>query len=524
MTGFVDRIGPESPVNTGFGHPGAVDDAGRVLSVSELNRRVNGLLERSFPLLWVGGELSNFTRAASGHWYFTLKDASAQVRAVMFRGHARLVDFAPREGDRIEVRGLVTLYEPRGDFQLRVEQMQRAGQGDLYAQFLRLKQKLAAEGLFDADRKRALPPAPRTIGVVTSARAAALRDVLITLGRRAPDVAVIVYPTPVQGAEAPASIVAAIEAANRRAECELLLLVRGGGSIEDLWAFNDERVARAVAASALPVVCGVGHETDFTIADFVADLRAPTPTAAAQLAAPDRGERLRALAALGQRLARAFGRRFERGEQRLDTAARLLRPPSARWRERAHALGTLAARISAAARACLQQQRFALADSAGRLRPPSLEARIGHAVALERAQARAASQRVAAARARLDAAAAGLELVSPPAVLARGYAIVTGGDRRIVRDSDQLTVGAAVRVALARGAFDARVSATHPPEPSGANGIRSDGMTTDGMTTDGMTTDGMTTDGMTTDGTAPDERQDARTGGSAKAPPAQGPR
>ena len=249
--------------------------ARETLSVSQLNRAVAALLERGLPPLGVVGEISNFTRAASGHWYFTLKDAGAQVRAVMFRGRAQGVGFVPREGDRVEVRALAGLYAARGDFQLTVEAMRRAGAGDLYQRFLQTKERLQREGLFEAERKRALPALPRAVGVVTSPQAAALRDVLTTLRRRAPQVPVILYPSAVQGADAPAGLLAALVAAGARGECDVLLLVRGGGSIEDLWAFNDEALARAIAASPVPVVSGVGHETDFTIADFVADARAP---------------------------------------------------------------------------------------------------------------------------------------------------------------------------------------------------------------------------------------------------------
>jgi exodeoxyribonuclease VII large subunit len=240
-----------------------------ILTVSQLNQAVGRLLERSFPLTWISGEISNFTRAASGHWYFTLKDASAQVRSVMFRGRAQFVDFAPREGDKVEVRAVVSLYAARGDFQLNVEAMRKAGVGNLYEAFLKLKAKLTAEGLFDADRKRELPVFPRQIGIVTSPQAAALRDVITTLRRRAPHLSIVLYPTAVQGEGSAEKIAAAIKTASDRAECDVLIVCRGGGSLEDLWSFNDERVARAIAASTIPVVSGVGHETDFTIADFV---------------------------------------------------------------------------------------------------------------------------------------------------------------------------------------------------------------------------------------------------------------
>jgi len=260
-----------------FDDVAAAEPALPVLSVSELNRMARRALESQLPLLWVEGEVSNFTRAASGHWYFAIKDASAQVRCVMFRGRNQFADFTPANGDHVEVRALPSLYEARGEFQLGVEQIRRAGAGRLYEAYLRLKAKLEAEGLFDPAKKRPLPRFPRRVGIVTSPQAAALHDVLTALARRMPGLPVVIYPTPVQGASAGAQIAAAIRAAGARAECDVLLVCRGGGSLEDLWAFNDEMVARAIAASPLPVVSGVGHETDFTLADFAADLRARRP-------------------------------------------------------------------------------------------------------------------------------------------------------------------------------------------------------------------------------------------------------
>src|SRR5687768_12812265 len=261
-----------------------------VLTVSQLLRSVRDTLERRFPLRWVQGEPSNLSRSPSGHWYFTLKEGAAQVDCVMFRSRAAALDWEPREGSAVEARALVTLYEPRGRFQLTVEALRRAGVGPLYERFVRLKHKLEGEGLFDARLKRALPPYPRCIGVVTSLGAAALRDVLITLARRNASIPVVVYPAPVQGDGAADRIAAVLATANRRAECDVLLLVRGGGSLEDLWQFNEEAVARAIRACPIPVVTGVGHETDVTIADFAADRRAPTPTAAAELVSPLRAE------------------------------------------------------------------------------------------------------------------------------------------------------------------------------------------------------------------------------------------
>ncbi|MCL4185259.1 MAG: exodeoxyribonuclease VII large subunit [Burkholderiaceae bacterium] len=443
-------------MNSGIanGNPGL---AREILSVGQLNRMVAGLLQRNIAPLWVAGELSNVVRAASGHWYFTLKDASAQVRAVMFRGRAQYVDFVPRDGDRVEVRALVGLYEPRGDYQLTVEAMRRAGDGDLYQRFVQLKARLQAEGLFEPARKRSLPPMPRTIGIVTSPQAAALRDVLTTLRRRAPGVPVIVYPTPVQGVEAPAAIVAALAAAARRRECDVLLLVRGGGSIEDLWAFNDERVARAVTASPIPVVSGVGHETDFTIADFVADLRAPTPTAAAAAAAPDWRELLQAALRAGERCMRAWTRRVESLEQRLDTSARLLRSPSARWQERAARLRALAQRVAALARASIGQRALRVERARAGIRPPRSELAAQRLDAATQGLRRAADVLLARRDERLERCAAALALVSPQAVLERGYAIVQDHDGRVVRSAVDASPGDALNVTLARGALRVEV-------------------------------------------------------------------
>ena len=260
------------------------------VTVSELNRRVRELVEGALPLMWVAGEISNFTRAASGHCYFVLKDERAQVRCVFFRHKAARLDFEPENGAQVEVCALPTVYEARGEFQLGVETMRRAGLGALYEAFERLRKKLAEEGLFDIERKRELPPFPRAVGIVTSTAAAALRDVLTTLRRRMPSIPVVIYPAPVQGEGAGNKLAAAVRTASARAEVDVLIVCRGGGSMEDLWEFNSEALVREVARCSVPVVCGVGHETDFTLVDFAADVRAPTPTAAAALAVPDRAE------------------------------------------------------------------------------------------------------------------------------------------------------------------------------------------------------------------------------------------
>lgn len=433
-----------------------------ILTVSQLNRTVSGLLERSLPLIWVGGEISNLTRAASGHWYFTLKDAGAQVRAVMFRGRAQGVGFAPREGDRVEVRALVTLYEARGDFQLNVELMRRAGSGDLHRRFLELKARLETEGLFDSARKRALPRLPGRIGIVTSPQAAALRDVLTALARRAPHVEVVLYPAPVQGADAPELLRRAVLQAGSRRECDVLLLVRGGGSIEDLWAFNDEALARAIAACPVPVVSGVGHETDFTIADFVADLRAPTPTAAAELAAAERTELLAEVAGWLDRAARLLARDLDRSFQRLDLALARLRPPSEQWRERAHRLALIEARLSAAVREGLARRRSLAERLHARLRPPSVASANLRVDALRARMVQSTRRAADAADQRLRAQIQALELVSPLAVLSRGYAIVRDREGRVVFDERGLEAGAALRIRLARAEVEATVAHARP--------------------------------------------------------------
>jgi len=409
-----------------------------VLSVSALLRSVRDVLERRFPLAWVRGEISNFTRAASGHCYFTLKDDSAQVDCVMFQARAALLDWAPREGMRVEVRALVTLYEPRGRFQLRVETMREAGLGPLYERFLKLKQALEREGLFDPARKRALPAYPRTVGVVTSLAAAALRDVLTTLARRNPSVAVVVYPVPVQGAGAAQRIAKRLAQASERAECDLLLLVRGGGSIEDLWQFNEAVVAHAIRASAIPVVVGVGHETDVTIADFAADCRAATPTAAAELAVPQRAELVARVTQLTRRAGRETRRRIETVAQSVDALARRLVHPAARLRNARALLAQLAARLAASLARRLDAARFRLGALAPRL------------AAADARRREIAAARVAELRARLG-------VLDPQAVLARGYSITRNAAGEVLRDAARVAEGERLHTTLARGALESEV-------------------------------------------------------------------
>jgi len=375
------------------------------------------VLEQSFPLFWVSGEISNFTRAASGHWYFSLKDAGAQVRCVMFRGRNSYVDFIPREGDKIEARCTVTLYEARGDFQLTVEFVQRAGLGALFEAFERLKSKLAAEGLFDESAKSAIPRHPRQIGIVTSADAAALRDVLTTLKRRMPNIPVIIYPTPVQGKGAAELIANAINTADERAECDVLIICRGGGSIEDLWQFNEEIVARAIASCRIPTISGVGHETDFTICDFVADMRAATPTAAAELVTPSRDALLNSIRQLKLQLTKNMQFLLNQRTQALDFLARRLISPSQQ----------------------IEQQKLQLAQAAYRLQ-------------------NAIGQQLKTRQYSLLRLSQNLQHLNPQAVLTRGYAFVQDANGAIISNSAQLNKDDAVKLTFGSGSAEATIS------------------------------------------------------------------
>jgi exodeoxyribonuclease VII large subunit len=430
-----------------------------VLTVSDLNRAARNALEGTFPLLWVAGEVSGFVRHGSGHCYFTLKDRDAQVSCVMFRQRATQLASLPENGARVEVLALVTLYEPRGQFQLTVETLRRGGVGALFEAFERLKAKLKDEGLFDAPRKRSLPAFPRAVGVVTSSEGAALRDFLTTLARRMPAIAVQVYPTPVQGEGAAARIAAAIRAAGERAECDVLVLCRGGGSIEDLWAFNEEAVARAIAASPIPVVCGVGHETDFTIADFVADLRAPTPTAAAELVSPSRAELLARVNEQGQRLGRAMRRRLEHRMQHVDYLGRRLLSPAEQLRQRHAQLGHLASRLRAAlARACAASaHRVALAARYLAAVLPEVGSLSGRIEALRHRLASAGRRTLERQGDVVRRVAAQLPHLNPAAVLARGYSITRHQDGRIVRAAADVEKNERLSLAFAEGGVEVRV-------------------------------------------------------------------
>jgi exodeoxyribonuclease VII large subunit len=391
-----------------------------VLTVAELNRAVAANLERSFPLLRVRGEIAQLTRASSGHLYFSLRDASASVRAVMFRGKSAGMAWQPKEGDQVEVAAVVTLYEPRGDFQLRVESMARSGQGALYEAFLARKERLAKAGLLDEARKRPLPRSIGCVGLVTSLGAAALRDVVVTLTNHAPRIQLRLYPSLVQGTDAPGMLLSQLRAADQDPGVDVILLARGGGSLEDLWAFNDEALALAISQCRRPVIVGVGHETDVTLADLVADYRAATPTAAAQrIAEPDILDRQR-LSELSRAAQAAIHRRWESAQQRLDLLGQRVRSPAERMQERTQRL-----------------EKFQL----------GLRAAI---------QARAAS-----AQAQLSRQAAQLAALDPTAILQRGYAMVLDADANVVTDAARITIGAPLSVQLSKGLLDVRVHQRH---------------------------------------------------------------
>jgi exodeoxyribonuclease VII large subunit len=391
------------------------------ISVSELNRSVAGYLERGFPLVRVRGEIAQLSRPASGHLYFSLRDAAASVRAVMWRARLAAMDWLPKEGDQVEVTAVAGLYEPRGDFQLRVESLVRSGQGALYEAFLARKAKLAALGLFDDDRKRPMPDSITTVALVTSPGAAALRDVVVTLSKLAPRVRIRLYPSLVQGSEAPEQLRAQLVAADQDPQVDVIAMVRGGGSLEDLWAFNDEALAMAISTCAHPVIVGVGHESDVTIADLVADLRAATPTAAAQRIAQADQALLIRLAELNQQQAMSMRRQWAGAQQRLDLAAGRLRSPLDRLRQR--------------------------------------WVRLGHSREL---LIRAIRERLQRINARLAACQSQLTALDPHAVLNRGYALVLDEQSQVVTDARRVQRDQSLSVQLAKGLLDVRVQAAHP--------------------------------------------------------------
>lgn len=435
-------------------------DESPVLSVSELNRRAKQLLERNFPLMWVSGEVSNFIAAASGHWYFSLKDGNAQVRCAMFRHKSQYLDWQPRNGDQIEARALVTLYEPRGEYQLNVENIRRAGLGALYEAFEKLKARLEREGLFAEARKKPLPAFPGQIGIVTSPAAAALRDVLTTLRRRMPSIPVILYPAPVQGEGAAAKIAEAIRSASSRAECDVLIVCRGGGSIEDLWAFNEEIVARAIHACPIPVVSGVGHETDFTISDFVADRRAPTPTSAAEQASPNRADLRHRVEAMHSRLSRHLRQKMEQRMQQVDYLSRRLIHPGERLNARLMHLTHLGQRLNNHTGHALAEREWCLQKLAHRLAAakPDITAHEARQRELARRLQLSLSQRMQDCQIGLQRLQANLTHLNPQSVLERGFSMVRSADGKIVYDSEKVAMDEALSITFARGSAEARVT------------------------------------------------------------------
>jgi len=440
-----------------------------VIPVSMLNRLARERLESAFPLCWVAGEVSNLTYAASGHVYFSLKDAAAQVRCVMFRNRSQLLGWRLENGQHIEARVLVTLYEARGDFQLTVETARKAGVGNLYEKFLQLKEKLEREGLFDTKAKRPLPVFPRVIGLVTSLQAAALRDVLTTLNRRAPHLHIVIYPTPVQGEAAAAQIASAVNNASARQDCDVLIVCRGGGSLEDLWSFNDEAVARAIRACSMPVISGVGHETDFTIADFAADQRAPTPTAAAELAAPERSTLMGTLANFRSILRRQIEQNLNQRSQQLDLLEHRLQHPAQRLAQQRDDLLNLQRRLDSALTQTSTRGRNAIAGLTRRLllaRPDTsrLARRIEALAPRLRSEWQQSLHNKSGDLARL---AASLNHLNPHAVLARGYSIVTDDAGHILSDSRSLEPNDRIVVSFHSGQADARVTSVTKEPASG---------------------------------------------------------
>ncbi|MGH8139990.1 MAG: exodeoxyribonuclease VII large subunit [Steroidobacteraceae bacterium] len=436
-----------------------------VYTVSRLNREVRALLERGMGVVWVEGELSNLSVPSSGHWYFSLKDRDAQLRCAMFRQRNSGVGFIPKAGQQVLARGRVSVYEPRGDYQFIADHLEEAGVGALKREFERLKAKLAAEGLFAPERKRSLPRFPRRIGVITSPTGAAIRDVLHILARRFPPAAVLIYPTPVQGEAAIAPIVAALELASARAECDVLIVARGGGSLEDLWCFNDERVARAIRSSTIPIVSGIGHEIDFTIADFVADARAPTPSGAAELVVPDRNACLEALARTIERLSACMRREVRAIASRFDGASLRLKltHPGVRLAQQEQRLDDLEQRLTGAMRSALHSDRTRISEMFTRLVHQSpehsvREIRLRHGALAARLEY-ALKECVARADHRLKIAIRTLDTVSPLATLVRGFAVVKRvADGKLVTDADSVAIGEDIEARVAHGRLTARVT------------------------------------------------------------------
>ena len=430
------------------------------ISVSELNALAKALLEDHLAGLWIAGEVSNLTRAASGHYYFSLKDSRAQVRCAMFKGAAMRLAKPLKEGDHIEVSGRISIYEARGEFQITVNEVRLKGLGQLYEAYERLKAQLQAEGAFAAERKKPLPARAQCIGIVTSLAAAALRDVVTTLKRRAPEIPVIVYPTAVQGAGSEFQIAQAIKTASQRAECDVLIVCRGGGSIEDLWAFNEEPVVRAIEACAIPVVSGVGHETDFTLADFVADVRAPTPTGAAELVSPNRQESLHRLAQAKGRLKTVLEQRYFDASQKLDWLARQIRHPRQKLDEQRTYIRKLAQTLSYSMTQNVRAHtaRFERQTQALKHCRPDISVYRQDINRFQTTLSHSFRQLLAHRRQSLTAQTALLEAVSPQQILERGFSVVKNTRGQVIRNADVLKQGQKLHITFADGETDVRVT------------------------------------------------------------------
>ena len=438
------------------------DTRPRALTVSELNHQARHLLESSFMQVWVEGELSGFSRPSSGHWYFSLKDQKCQIRCAMFRGANQRIRTLPREGDQIRIRGKVTLYENRGDFQIIVEHLEPAGLGALQQAFEALKARLQGEGLFDPARKKPIPATPRHIGVVTSPTGAAIHDILTVLKRRCPAIPVTLYPTAVQGQPATADIVQAIARAQQHGLADVLIIGRGGGSLEDLWCFNEEAVARAIAACPIPTVSAVGHEVDVTIADFVADLRAPTPSAAAEKISPDQQDWLRRLAEQQGRLGQSARRLLQRLHNQLGHLSARLRDPRRELLEKAQRMDELELRLNKAIRDRLDQQKqktdYLIQRMSAQSPRRTLKTVREQTQRLEERLTLATRHQLRQKDERLQHIAQTLHVVSPLATLGRGYAIVKDDNDRIVRKAGDLETGSQITARLGHGSVSARVT------------------------------------------------------------------
>ncbi|MEC9388038.1 MAG: exodeoxyribonuclease VII large subunit [Pseudomonadota bacterium] len=438
------------------------DTRPRALTVSELNHQARHLLESSFMQVWVEGELSGFSRPSSGHWYFSLKDQKCQIRCAMFRGANQRIRTLPREGDQIRIRGKVTLYENRGDFQIIVEHLEPAGLGALQQAFEALKARLQSEGLFDPARKKPIPATPRHIGVITSPTGAAIHDILTVLKRRCPAIPITLYPTAVQGQAATADIVQAIDRAQRHGLADVLIIGRGGGSLEDLWCFNEEAVARAIAACPIPTVSAVGHEVDVTIADFVADLRAPTPSAAAEKISPDQQDWLRRLTEQQGRLGQSARRLLQRLDNQLGHLSARLRDPRRELLEKAQRMDELELRLNKAIRNRLDQQKqktdYLLQRMSAQSPRRTLKTASEQTQQLEERLTLAARHLLRQKDERLQHIAQTLHVVSPLATLGRGYAIVRDDQGRIVRKAGDLETGDQITARLGRGSVSAQVT------------------------------------------------------------------